>query len=59
MKTYEGVEVTLPFLTSVLDGDEWSASRSSNFTPGVRVPGTHCMGGWVGPRTGLDAVEKR
>jgi hypothetical protein len=22
--------------------------------PGERTPGTHCTGGWVGPRTGLD-----
>ena len=21
-------------------------------------PGTHCIGGWAGPRTGLDAVRK-
>jgi hypothetical protein len=24
------------------------------FTPGERTPGTHCTGGWVGPRAGLD-----
>jgi hypothetical protein len=23
-------------------------------TPGERTPGTHCTGGWVGPRAGLD-----
>jgi hypothetical protein len=22
-------------------------------------PGTHCTGGWVGPKTNLDAMEKR
>jgi hypothetical protein len=34
---------------------EWSASRPSRaFTPGKRTPGTHCTGGWVGPRAGLD-----
>jgi hypothetical protein len=22
-------------------------------------PGTHCTGGWVGPRAGLDVCEKR
>jgi hypothetical protein len=27
--------------------------------PSERAPGTHCIGGWVGPRTVLDAVEKR
>jgi hypothetical protein len=25
--------------------------------PGKR-PGTHCIGGWVGPRAGLDCCEK-
>jgi hypothetical protein len=37
--------------TSALDGGEWSASRTGlAFTPGERTPGTHCTGGWVGPR---------
>jgi hypothetical protein len=27
--------------------------------PGERATGTHWIGGWVGPRAGLDAVEKR
>jgi hypothetical protein len=42
------------FLTSALEGGEWSASRP-RFTPGERAPGTHCTGGWVGPTAGLDA----
>jgi hypothetical protein len=25
------------------------------FTPGERSPGTHCRGGWLGPRAGLKA----
>jgi hypothetical protein len=40
------------FLTSALG--EWST-----LPPGERAPGAHWIGGWVGPRTGLDAVEKR
>jgi hypothetical protein len=48
-----------PYLTSVLVGDEWSASRPGRFTPGGRVPGTHWIGGWADPRTGLDAAEKK
>jgi hypothetical protein len=47
------------FLTSALDGGEWSASRPCRFTPGEVAPGTHGIGGWVGPRVGLGAVEKR
>jgi len=27
--------------------------------PGERTPGANWLGGWVGPRTGLDAVAKR
>jgi len=43
-------------LTSALDGGEWSASRPGRFAPRERVPGTHWLGGWVGPRAVLDAV---
>jgi hypothetical protein len=35
-------------------GGEWSASRSGRFTPR-----RGWIGGWVGPRAGLGAVEKR
>jgi hypothetical protein len=60
MKTYWGMEVQLhAFLTSALDGSEWSASRPDRFTPRKRVPGTHWTGGWVGPRAVLDAVMKK
>jgi hypothetical protein len=41
-------------LTSALDGREWLASRPGGFTPG-----THWIGGWVGPRAVLDAVASR
>jgi hypothetical protein len=46
-------------LTSVLDGGEWSASRTGLFTPRERAPGTHWIGGWVGPIAVLGAVVKR
>jgi hypothetical protein len=46
-------------LTSALVGGEWSASCSGLFTPRERAPGTHWIGGWVGPRAVLDAVVKR
>jgi hypothetical protein len=47
------------FLMSVLVRDEWSASRPGRFIPGVRIPGTYLIRGVVGPRVGLDDVEKR
>jgi hypothetical protein len=27
--------------------------------PGKEPPGTHWIGGWVGPRAGMDDLEKR
>jgi hypothetical protein len=47
-----------PFLTSALDGGEWSASRPGRLSPGERAPGTHWAGGWMGPRAGLDIMER-
>jgi hypothetical protein len=46
-------------LTSILDGGEWSASRPGLFTPSETAPGSDLIGGWVGPRTGLDAAVRR
>jgi hypothetical protein len=38
VKTYGGTgDITLPFSTSALDGDEWSASRSGCFTTGDQL----------------------
>jgi hypothetical protein len=55
-----GVDVQIHvFLTSALVRGEWSASRPSRFTPGERASGTHWIGGCVGPRAGLDDVEKK
>jgi hypothetical protein len=60
MRTYgSGGVVAAPFLTSTLDGGKWSASRPGRLTSWERTPGTHWIGGWVGPRTDLDVVEKR
>jgi hypothetical protein len=47
------------FFASALVRCEWSASRPGRFTPGVGAAGTQCIGDWVGPRAGLDDVEKR
>jgi hypothetical protein len=59
MKMSGGVDVQIHiFLTSALVGGEWSTSHPGCFTPKQRAPGTHCIGGWVGPRAGVDDVEK-
>jgi hypothetical protein len=48
--------ISYSFLTSALEGGEWSASRPGRtLPPGKEPTGTHCTGGWVGPRAGLDA----
>jgi hypothetical protein len=44
------------FLTSALDGGEWSASCPSRFSPREKGPGIQWTEGWVVPRAGLDAV---
>jgi len=51
--------VLYAFSTSALGGGEWSASRPGCFISGVRAPGTHRKGGWVGPRVCQDAVARR
>jgi hypothetical protein len=60
MKAYGGLDVQIHiFLTSALVVGEWSASRPGRFTLEGRAHGTQWIGGWVGPRAGLDDVEKR
>jgi hypothetical protein len=60
MKTYEGVDIwPHELLTSALVGGEWSASSPGRITPGEKAPGIHCIGGWMGPRIGLNDVERR
>jgi hypothetical protein len=59
MKAYGGVDdETHIFLTSVLAWGELSASRPGRFTSGEKALGTYWMGDWVGPRAGLDDMEK-
>jgi hypothetical protein len=35
-----------------------SVTPRPRFSPGERTPGTHCTGGWAGPRTGLDTEAR-
>jgi hypothetical protein len=46
------------FFTSELAGDDLSVSHHGSFTPGGGAPCSHWIGGFAGPRTGLDDVEK-
>jgi len=59
MKTYGGVTIYFNTVISVLDGGEWLASRPDHF---ISVEGGACtrwLGGCVGLRAGLDAVENK
>ena len=49
MKAYEGGAVWLhSFLTSALDGDEWSTSRRGRFTPGeIALVTIEWKAGWA------------
>jgi hypothetical protein len=44
-------------LTLALDGVGGQRHAPADLPPGKR-PGTHCIGGWVGPRAGLDGCRK-
>jgi hypothetical protein len=52
-----GSGVMIYMILVALVVSEWSASRPGRFTHGETAPGTRLIGGWVGPRDGLDAVE--
>jgi hypothetical protein len=54
---HEDVSITPPFLISALDGGDWPDSHHCSSNPGGGAPGTHWIGGWVGPITSLDAAE--
>lgn len=54
VKACRDVEVQLHlFVTSILDESEWWTSGA-----GQRTLGTQWTGGWVGPKTGLDAFRE-
>jgi hypothetical protein len=60
MKAYGGMDVYIHiFLTSAQAVGESSTSRPGRLTTEERAPPTHWIGGWVGPRDGLDDVEER
>ena len=49
--------IALPFLVHGTRRGEGSASRPGRSLPRER-PGTHCTGGWMGPRADLDRCGK-
>jgi hypothetical protein len=60
IETYGTEEVQFQaLLTSSLDRGEWSVSYNGHLTARKTAPVTHWIGGWVGPRTSLEALTKR
>jgi hypothetical protein len=58
MKTYGGVDVETPCFLDLGTSSRGVVSFTPRrFTPGERALGTHWIGGWVGPRAGLDMEE--
>jgi hypothetical protein len=55
----ESGSIAPPFLTSALDGGEWSHLCCCYVFPGEGAYSTHWVGGWMSSRAGMDAVEKR
>jgi len=47
------------FLTTALQGLQWSTSHTGHFICRGQSPGTHLEQGWVGPRARQDILEKR
>jgi hypothetical protein len=61
MKKYGGAGVTeLSFLTMALDEGEWSTyhAPAAPPPPRERAPGTHYTRGHLGPKAGLESMEK-
>jgi hypothetical protein len=58
LKTYGGIWGSGVHLTLALDESELLTSRPVSFSPGEESAGAYWIGGWVGPRRGLDALEE-
>jgi hypothetical protein len=56
---WESAGIAQSFLTSTLGAREWLPSRRGHFNFRDICPDIHWIGGWVDPRVGLNAVEKR
>jgi len=56
-KAQRGNYGSTPSLTSTLDVEDGQRHAPTSLPLGKR-PGTHCIGGWVDPRAGLDLCVK-
>jgi hypothetical protein len=58
VKTWGSGAIAPPFFTLTPDGGELSALCPCRFTARERDPGADWIGGCVGPRFGMDGIEK-
>jgi hypothetical protein len=54
----ERIYSSYSFSTLALDGVSGQRHAPAALYPRERTSGTHCTGGWVGPRTGLDTEAR-
>ena len=61
MKALEGggMDVEVRSFSTLALGGYGQLHASARFIPGQRAAVTHCTGGWVGPKAGLDDLEKK
>jgi hypothetical protein len=57
MGTWRSGVMAPTFLTSALDGSEWSSSRHGRFSARERSPGSHYVAGCIVPNACVDALE--
>jgi hypothetical protein len=59
MRTYGVIDVYLhAFLTSGVEGGDWSALLPGRFIPGEITPDTDWTGGWMDLRSDLHAMRR-
>jgi hypothetical protein len=59
MKMNGGIQVQFdPFLTSVLDGSDWSTSAATELPLGEEPPSVHEVGGWGAPQSQSGPCEE-
>jgi hypothetical protein len=51
--------ISYSFMTSSLDGVSGQRHAPASIYSRERTSGTHCTGGWVSPRAGLDTEVRR
>jgi hypothetical protein len=55
---HSGGEESLASTHSALDGVSGQRHAPAELYPRERTPGTHCTGGWVSPKAGLDTEAR-